>query len=451
MNEERRKDIYDTDNVADAVQSGTWGPISNIEGVDYEVLKEVLKRELDTAADSFIKIGYLLKHTRDTPGILSESGYQNVYDFAFAEFSLDKSQVSRFINISDRFCDNQNPYELKDKYKGFGSSKLSLMLTLPEAITESISPEYTRTDIQDIKNEYDEEKKITDLEVLMEKKRGPIEETVLSQAIYHIGEQNPSLFADMHEAIKQAYIKEENRPTGLVNTDRIRGKAICLLMDVLAPAGDNAYPVRIPGTGKVIVIIKGLDSDIVVINMRTEEKDTFTWDDLYEYLDSCIFFENTCFSAEAEYEKIYGKPFPQPEPKKEEVAPAQPDPKPGLDPKPTPKPTKVIKTKEAPKKETPCRAKMENKKIDADVITTPPATANKNERAWRPDSINIPLEPDSKDKKEIIDFIEDSNNSRLMYYICPSSRWSDIEVIINRMILAYENKLSIDIYIKKDA
>ena len=67
----------------------------------YSDFKKELDKELTQSAESFVRIGYLLKIARDTE-ILAESGYNNVNDFAAAEYGLDKSQVSRFININDR-------------------------------------------------------------------------------------------------------------------------------------------------------------------------------------------------------------------------------------------------------------------------------------------------------------------------------------------------------------
>ena len=42
------------------------------------------------------------------------------------------------------------------------------MLLLPEEITEELTPDYSKSDIQKIKDEVEEEKKVTDLEVMME-------------------------------------------------------------------------------------------------------------------------------------------------------------------------------------------------------------------------------------------------------------------------------------------
>ena len=69
---------------------------------DYATYKHDLDTELQGAVEKFVRIGYLLKVAQDT-GILAGSGYSNVNEFAMKEYGLDKTQVSRFIRINDRF------------------------------------------------------------------------------------------------------------------------------------------------------------------------------------------------------------------------------------------------------------------------------------------------------------------------------------------------------------
>ena len=100
--------------------------------------QQELDTELVKSAESFVKIGYLLKVARDTD-ILANSGYGNVVEFAKARYGLDKTQVSRFIHINDRFSEDGNSAELQDRYKGMGYAKLTIMLQLPDEINEEIS------------------------------------------------------------------------------------------------------------------------------------------------------------------------------------------------------------------------------------------------------------------------------------------------------------------------
>ncbi|MDO5575323.1 MAG: hypothetical protein Q4G60_15240, partial [bacterium] len=96
---------------------------------NYSQFKEAVDTELQKSAESFVRIGYLLKVARDTD-ILKESGYETVNDFAKAEYGIERTQVSRFININDRFSENGFSDRLLPEYQGMGYAKLALMLTL---------------------------------------------------------------------------------------------------------------------------------------------------------------------------------------------------------------------------------------------------------------------------------------------------------------------------------
>ena len=252
---------------------------------NYQQYKEALDNELTKSVESFVKIGYLLKVARDT-NILFESGYKNIYEFAQAEYSLDKSAVSRFININDRFSEGGYSISLKDQYQGFGYAKLSMMLTLPDYINNELAADYTKAEIREIKEEYEEESKITDIEVVLE---APPSNNLLNGLM-------KSVFENTELYIKYAEI-------GANATDEE-------LMDVIAPSGVATLIGRVPGTGRLMLTINGFDS-LVITNMRSGEKETVTWQQLREEL--CR--PSTYNEPQKAWEQMYSKPFPQEEEK----------------------------------------------------------------------------------------------------------------------------------------
>lgn len=293
----------------------------------YREYKAELDTELRKSAEGFVRIGYLLKQARDTD-ILKESGYANVNEFARAEYNIDKTMVSRFIGINDRFSEGGNSPQLKEQYRDFGYSKLAVMLQLPDSINEELSPAFSKSEIQTIKEEYDSEMKTTDLEVLMEEKpeRQQDMEDDLSKAVWQLGHDNPELYKEIHDAAEDATFEA--------------------LQEALAPAGEGIYSVRVPGTGRLLVSVKGTDRDITLTNIRTGEKRGYGWDLLYRAVYGII---RTGYEAEKSWELVYHEPFPaEKEPEKPKVAPVQPkteDKKPAR--KKQPKVTKA-KTEEKP-------------------------------------------------------------------------------------------------------
>ena len=140
----------------------------------YEDFKRRFDALMVRTADNFVQIGYMLIEARDT-NILSGSGYSGMGEFAEKEYGLRPDQSSRFVSITERFGDGNG--HLAEQFRGHGYSKLSEMLSLPDAMAQEIPPEMTRKEIQSLKKEVQEEGKITDLEVLME---GPQEDEPLT-------------------------------------------------------------------------------------------------------------------------------------------------------------------------------------------------------------------------------------------------------------------------------
>lgn len=284
---------------------------------DYKEYKAELDAELEKSAESFIRIGYLLKVARDT-GILKESGYGNVNEFAQKEYGLDKTQVSRFIRINDRFSQDGYAETLKEEYKGFGYAKLAIMLQLPDSLNEELSPAYSKIEIQTIKEEYDAEEKISDIEVMMEKKdevQQSLDDT-LKKVVYQIGKEDSDLYVTLWESM----IKKEGEKK---------------FIEHLAPSGTKTYSVRIPGTGRMMLMMKEAEEEVKLINVRdASDKRIYKKTDLVEAFRS-IFIEG---DVKASWESTYGETFPE---KKEEVAPVQQVQK---------KESKVVKAKPAEKR-----------------------------------------------------------------------------------------------------
>lgn len=267
----------------------------------YEDYKVEVGTELSKASESFVRIGYLLKVARDT-AILQGTEYEGNYvKFAEAEFGLEKTQVSRFIRINDKFSVNGNSPELIEQYKGFGTRKLGIMLLLPDSLTEELTPDFTVEDIEEIRNEVKEEDSITPLEQYaetIENESYPnmaadhYEESMLSGAIYSILEERADLFEQI-----------------CLNRDDI--------VKIMAPVKEQTYITRIKGKGRVMVIFH--EKEIAVVNARTSEKEKYPLEQC-EWIIQNMILPYGIDPAREMYKKIFGKEFPEKEePKTEEI------------------------------------------------------------------------------------------------------------------------------------
>ena len=282
--------------------------------VSYRELKIAMDSEMGKAAESFVRIGYLFKMARDTD-VLQESGYTSYLEFAQKEYGMDKSQVSRFINIHTKFSDPEDPTRLNEKYQGFGSAKLALMLTLPDTIIEELTPVFAKSDIQAVKEEIEAEGKVSDLEIIAEQAETTKEPDGQQDVLHQVVDQ--ILDGDLYMRIKIRQALKSSRKEAL-------------LQEILAPAGEAMHSVRIKGVGRLMLSVKGLDTEIALINVRSDSKEMYTWE--------------TVIRAVEDYCTSHTDPEPE---KKTEVVPVQPTEKP--EKKKERKVSKVTKAREAEK------------------------------------------------------------------------------------------------------
>lgn len=110
--------------------------------------KEDIRQKLKETAGNFVYIGCRLRQIRDS-GMLD--GAEDIFEFAQKEYGLSKSTTSRFIAVNERFADPYNPLLIRTEFENIGSSKLSEMLTLPDAECMLITEKTTVKEIRDLK------------------------------------------------------------------------------------------------------------------------------------------------------------------------------------------------------------------------------------------------------------------------------------------------------------
>lgn len=338
----------------------------------YEEFKQAVNRVLNRTVEDFVLTGYLLKQARDTD-ILKDSGYNDVNEFAWGEYKLDASQVSRYIRVNDKFSEGGYSPKLQEQYQGFGYAKLALMLTLPEEVVEELTPAYSKTEIQAVKEEIEEEEKITDIEVILEGQKEEQKDLGnLEKALHQIFRDEPELYKTMHETVRTTCGTK-------------------YLQEVLAPDGDKIYSTRIQGIGRIMLYMHE-SKDITLHMVRSGDKEFYSWDDALSYCTMITDSED----AEKTWEEMYGESFP----KKEEIAPVQPKKR---------KESKVVKAKRnnaKPERSGTKPADSQTKPADSQT-NQPDAPTNKEENNEEkeengtPRSVSIPaMEKESKKTEE---------------------------------------------------
>lgn len=265
----------------------------------YVDFKKELDQELNKAADGFVKIGYLLRQAEDTD-VLASSGYRNVAEFASIEYGLSKDVVSRYININKRYSEGGYSPVLAERYHGFGMAKLAEMLTLPQAIVDTIPEKLSKTEIREIKKEFDAEQGVSDIEIAIEAAGQPEEQredTLLTQVVRAWLHDIPDDFRRLSSVIYPDY-----------DIDK--------MMDIIAPDETRVIIVRVPGVGRLMMTCS-ISANIQIVNMRTQESGQISWEDLCSAASAICARRYPDERIEDVWARTYDDPYP--EEKKEEL------------------------------------------------------------------------------------------------------------------------------------
>ena len=123
--------------------------------------KEQIRSSLSQAATNFVEVGFVLKLIRDKE-LYRQDGFENLNDFASAEFGIDKTAVNYYMRINDEFSVGGNSAVLEPRYRSFEKGKLREMLTLPEKERNKVTPDMTVKQIRELKPKKKKEVKQVD-------------------------------------------------------------------------------------------------------------------------------------------------------------------------------------------------------------------------------------------------------------------------------------------------
>lgn len=271
-------------------------------------MTSILKNELENIAEGFIAVGYYLKKTRDD-GLYRQKGYKSIFEYAQAVFGISRFTAARFMEVNDRYSLGGYSPQIAEKYRGYGSSKLTEMLRLPEEIQEAIPQEATVRDIREAKAIVREtESRYSDQMELCDIAQGKAEGIEWMEEIVRHLFRN-----DCKEKFKEFVIwlksPDGRSPSGIAE-------------DVLALINPTKFKmVRLERANVMLQAEK-----ICVMPYRSQgDRKEYTYIDLAKAFEGVFFPEGLSKTAETAYEEAYGEPlYPKPEqkPEKAEQKPA---------------------------------------------------------------------------------------------------------------------------------
>lgn len=214
---------------------------------------------------------------------------------AFGKLDIEAAELEPYEIMEDwlgyiRLRCTESP-EMAEAVRRWGKSLkgcIAALLTWSFKNQRPVPEDLSRSAIQTVKKEIREEEKISDLEIMMEEPEGN-GGSLLDQWMEVYFREHP-----------EKYLQIRNLYLG---TDWERMAA-----DILAPSGTAAETARIPGTGKMILAIKGSDQNPVLMNVRTMEKESYSWPECAESLRRLCPYT---MEPKRAYEQHYGIAFPE--------------------------------------------------------------------------------------------------------------------------------------------
>ena len=94
---------------------------------EYIQSKNDIKNNLGGIVKSFVRIGWQLTRI-DRSGAYKNDGYSSIAEFAAAEYGMNRTGVSRFMNVYETYSADGDTPELKEQYREFKFSQLTDLL-----------------------------------------------------------------------------------------------------------------------------------------------------------------------------------------------------------------------------------------------------------------------------------------------------------------------------------
>ena len=284
---------------------------------DYIQSKNEIKQELGGIVKSFVRIGWQLTRI-DKSGAYKHDGYNTIAEFAKAEYGMNPSGVSRFMNVYERYSLPGDTPELQEQYKDFKFAQLTEMLQLPEEDRQIFHAEDKREDIRELKD-FNKENENNPMNLLDWKSAQNTEDKLKA-------------------TIQEFFHEKQGVLNTLYSSETYQAGNIKGMSQIINPGDSMSYR-----KGTVFLMFHQEDITVKIFN---GEMKNITWEQFFAYTQE-IFTEAA--AGNRTYENYFGIPEEAPaEPEKEEISPTteqsvRPEPKIApAQPEPTKEPVEKV-------------------------------------------------------------------------------------------------------------
>lgn len=257
---------------------------------DYIQSKNEIKQELGGIVKSFVRIGWQLTRIEKS-GAYKHDGYNTIAEFAKAEYGMNPSGVSRFMNVYERYSLPGDTPELQEQYKDFKFAQLTEMLQLPEEDRQIFHAEDKREDIRELKD-FNKENENNPMNLLDWKSAQNTEDKLKA-------------------TIQEFFHEKQGVLNTLYSSEAYQAGNIKGMSQIINPGDSMSYR-----KGTVFLMFHQEDITVKIFN---GEMKNITWEQFFAYTQE-IFAEAA--AGNRTYENYFGIPEEAPaEPEKEEISP----------------------------------------------------------------------------------------------------------------------------------
>lgn len=341
-------------------------------------MTDIIKNQLNDIAEGFVSVGYYLRKTDETM-LYKQKGYKTIYEYAKDTFGIGRSTASRFMEINQKYSKDGYSPEIDLKWSGYGSSKLTEMLGLPEDVQEAIPVDATVRDIREAKG------------IIRETEHNYSDQMELCD----IAQPDPAEADWLMELIKQ-YFSKENRDAFQKMTDWLRKDEPekDITVSILLIINPTKFKmIRLERANVMLTVDK-----IKVMPYRNQgEQQEYTYIDFGRAFETMFYPAGISTPINEAYQSVYGKPYYEEKPERNPAKPEHPAQK--VEKTPTKPAEPQTKQPDPPTKSEEILTKDEEKPTETPDTTTAPAEAEEKE----PEKAEETLETKTELQQEITD------------------------------------------------
>lgn len=268
-------------------------------------MTNIIKTQLNDIAEGFVSVGFYLRKTDETM-LYKQKGYNTIYEYAKDTFGIGRSTASRFMEINQKYSKDGYSPEIDLKWSGYGSSKLTEMLGLPEDVQEAIPADATVRDIREAKgiirgteDKYSDQMQLCDIA-----QPTPEETNWLSEFVRHyFGGEGRSKFQEMTDWLRK------DKPEDVT-------------LSILRIVNPTKFKmIRLNRANVMLTVDK-----IKIMPYRNQgEQEEHTYIDFARAFETLFYPAGIATPIDEAYRSVYGEPYYQEKPDQKPVTTKQPD------------------------------------------------------------------------------------------------------------------------------